>query len=126
MDAANGRMNFSIDVCRKSLEQGFYPDIIASDWTGDKYNMSNTAKNLPFVMTKYLELGMPLKEVLRCVTETPAKVMNMEGKIGTLKPGAFADVAIFKMIDKKAIHKDCKNEVFETHKLFVPQMVFAD
>ena len=98
-------MNFSIDVCRKSLEQGFYPDIIASDWTGDKYNMSNTAKNLPFVMTKYLELGMPLKEVLRCVTETPAKVMNMEGKIGTLKPGAFADVAIFKMIDKKAIHK---------------------
>lgn len=126
MDAANGRMNFSIDVCRKSLEQGFYPDIIASDWTGDKYNMSNTAKNLPFVMTKYLELGMPLKEVLRCVTETPAKVMNMEGKIGTLKPGAFADVAIFKMIDKKAIHKDCKNEVFETHRLFVPQMVFAD
>ena len=73
MDAANGRMNFSIDVCRKSLEQGFYPDIIASDWTGDKYNMSNTAKNLPFVMTKYLELGMPLKEVLRCVTETHGK-----------------------------------------------------
>lgn len=49
-----------------------------------------------------------LKEVLRCVPETPAKVMNMEGKIGTLKPGAFADVAIFKMIDKKAIHKDAR------------------
>lgn len=126
MDAANGRMNFSIDVCKAALEQGFYPDIIASDWTGDKYNLSNNGKSLTFVMAKYLELGMPLMEVLRCVTETPAKCMNMEGKIGTLKPGAYADVAVFRMIDKKAVHRDCNNVAFETSRLLVPQLVMVD
>ncbi|MDO4261228.1 MAG: amidohydrolase family protein [Eubacteriales bacterium] len=126
MDAANGRMNFSIRVCRKALEQGFLPDIIASDWLDDKYNMSNTAKSLTFVMAKYLELGMPLAEVVRCVTETPAKAMKMEGKIGTLQAGAYADVAIFRMIDRTAVHRDCENEVFKTHRLLVPQMVFVD
>ena len=78
-------------------EQGFYPDIIASDWTGDKYNMSNTAKRIRVICHDEIlwNSGMPLKEVLRCVTETPAKSREDEGKIGTLKPGAFADVAIF-------------------------------
>lgn len=126
MDAANGRMNFSIDCCRKALAQGFFPDVIATDWTGDKYNLSNTAKNLPFVMAKYLELGMPLNEVVRCVTETPAKLMKVKGQIGTLKPGAFADVAVFKMIDKEAVHRDSDNEVFVTHKMLIPQLVLSD
>lgn len=126
MDSANGRMNFSIDVCRKALEQGFYPDIIASDWTDDKYNLSNTGKSLTFILAKYLELGMSLKEVIRRVTESPAKVMGMEGEIGTLRPGAYADIAVFKIIDKKAIHRDCNNQAFETHKLLVPQLVMVD
>lgn len=126
MDAANGRMNFSIDVCRKALEQRFYPDIIASDWTDDKYNLSNTGKSLTFVMAKYLELGMPLMEVIRCVTETPAKCMKMEGQIGTLKPGAYADVAVFRMADRKAVHRDCNHVAFETGRLLIPQLVFVD
>ena len=126
MDAANGRMNFSIDVCKKALEQGFYPDLIASDWTDDKYNLSDTGKSLTFVLAKYLELGMPLMEVIRCVTETPAKCMGMEGQIGTLRPGAYADVAVFRMADKKAVHRDCNGVAFETGRLLIPQLVFVD
>ena len=126
MDAANGRMNFSIECRKKALEQGFYPDIISTDWLDDKYNISSHAKSLTFVMSKYMELGMTLPQVLRCVTSAPAKAMGMQGKIGTLKPGAYADVAIFKLTEKKAIHRDSANLTFETHKLFVPQCVFAD
>lgn len=126
MDAANGRMNFNIECCKKALEDGFYPDVISSDWTGDKFNLSNTAKNLTFIMAKYLELGMPLFDIVRCVTEAPAKLMNMEGKIGTLGQGAYADISIFKIIEKKSIHLDSDNNKFIVNKLFVPQLVFVD
>lgn len=126
MDAANGRMNFSIDCCKAALEDGFYPDVIATDWTGDKYNLSSNGKSLTFVMAKYLELGMPLYDVLRCVTETPAKLMKMEGKIGTLQPGAYADVAVFKLIRKEATHRDSKNVPFVSHRLLLPQLVLVD
>lgn len=126
MDAANGRMNFSIECCKKALAQGFYPDVIATDWLDDKYNLSSNAKSLTFVMSKYLELGMSLYDVVRCVTETPARLMRMEGRIGTLKTGAYADVAVFKMTDKEAVHIDSEKKRFVTHKLLIPQLVFAD
>lgn len=125
-DAANGKMNFNINACKKAVQQGFWPDIISSDWLEDKYNYSPYTKNLMFILTKYLELGMPIMDAIACVTSTPARLMKMDGSIGTLVPGAFADIAIFKLIDKEAIHLDFDKTPFKTSKLFVPQMVISD
>lgn len=125
-DAANGKMNFNIKCCQKALEQGFTPDFIGTDWTKDKYNCSPYAKSLTFVMAKYLQLGMSLSDVLKCVTVNPARLMGLEGQIGTLAPGACADVAIFKLADKRVRHLDFDSNEFFTDKLLVPQMVFSD
>jgi predicted amidohydrolase len=38
---------------------------------------------------------MALPEVIRAVTATPAKVLGLAGRIGTLSPGATGDVAVF-------------------------------
>lgn len=38
--------------------------------------------------------GFSLQEVLRCATVNNAKILGMEGRIGTLQPGAFADAVI--------------------------------
>ena len=77
-------------------------------------------------MAKYLQLGMSLSDVLKCVTANPARLMGMEGQIGTLAPGACADVAIFKLADKRVRHLDFDSNEFFTDKLLVPQMVFSD
>ncbi|GKI13573.1 metallo-dependent hydrolase [Oscillospiraceae bacterium] len=126
LDAANGKMNFNITCCKEAVAQGLWPDVVASDWLSDKYNYSPYTKNLMFILTKYLELGMPLQQALATVTATPARLMGMEGRIGTLAAGAYADVAIFKRVEKTVRHLDFDGTPFETHQLFIPQMVLSD
>ena len=82
-------------------------------------------KNLPTLMSKYLAMGLDLMTVLRCVTSAPAKVMGMEGKIGTLKAGAYADIAIFKEKDIRVVHRDFQNDELVSDKLLVPQLTMA-
>jgi dihydroorotase len=51
--------------------------------------------DLPGVMSTFLALGMPLREVVRAVTEAPARVLGQAGVLGTLAPGAAGDAAVF-------------------------------
>lgn len=124
-DAANGRGNFGVETAKRALAAGFLPDIISSDLTIDKLNIPPYAKNLLSVMAKYITMGMDLMDVLRAVTATPAKIMGMEGKIGTLKPGADADIVILKQKQKTFVQKDFKDEELVSNSLFVPQMTMC-
>lgn len=124
-DAANGKGNFGVETAKRALAAGFLPDIISSDLTIDKLNIPPYAKNLLSVMAKYITMGMDLMDVLRAVTATPAKIMGMEGKIGTLKPGADADIVILKQKQKTFVQKDFKDEELVSNTLFVPQMTMC-
>ena len=86
-----------------ALKDGFLPDIISADNASNSFCLDYYAKNLPFVMSKYLALGMTLEQVVACVTQNPAKLLSMEGKIGTLAPGAFADIAVMKLCRKEQV-----------------------
>ena len=44
-----------------------------------------------------MALGMSFEEVIQASTEKPAQVMGLADEIGTLKPGALADVALFRI-----------------------------
>ena len=121
-DAANGKGNFGIKAAKRALAAGFEPDIISTDLTVDKFNMPPYAKNLPLVISKYLALGMDLMTILEKVTVNPARLMGMEGQIGTLAPGAFADIAIFDLKDKTYIQKDFCDDEIECSQILVPQL----
>lgn len=92
-DVAHGRMHVHFDVARAAIAQGFAPDTISSDLTAG--GAAGCVKDLPTTMSKFLNLGMPLDELVRAVTATPARVIGREGRLGTLRPGAVADVAVF-------------------------------
>ena len=125
-DAANGKGNFGIKTAQAALAAGFLPDIISTDLTVDKFNMPPYAKNLPLVISKYLALGMDLMTILERVTVVPARLMGMEGKIGTLQEGAFADIAIFELKEKEYIQKDfCDDEIL-CGQILVPQLTMID
>jgi len=125
-DSANGKGNFGIKTCQKALAAGFYPDVISSDLTNDKFNMPPYAKNLLLVMSKYLSLGLPLTEVIRATTQKPAELMGLAGEIGTLKPGARACVTVLKHKDVEVLHKDFQDDEFVGHDLLVNQMTIID
>ncbi len=125
-DAANGRGNFSLSVARGALRAGFLPDIISSDLTVSTFRGSPHVRSLPHVMSKYLSLGLSLEEVLRRCTEKPAQLLGMEGELGTLRPGARADVAVFRLEDRIWEQDDFCGEQIRCEQLLVPQMTFLD
>ena len=121
-DAANGKGNFGLKAAKAALKAGFLPDIISSDLTVDKFNMPPYDKNLPHVLSKYLCLGVPLTDVIRCCTAVPANIMGMAGQIGTLQPGAFADITVLQLKEKNYVQKDFCDDELKCSSLLVPQM----
>ena len=53
--------------------------------------------DLPTCLSKFLLLGMNFTEVIEASTIRPAQVLGLQDEVGTLKPGAFADVALFRI-----------------------------
>lgn len=97
LDVGHGRGSFTFRVARAALEQGVVPGTISSDL--HTYNLHGPVFDLVTTMDKFLHIGMDLYEVVRRVTSTPAEVLGMPDEIGTLKPGAFADIAVLEMQD---------------------------
>ena len=100
------------------------PDM--GDLTVSTFHNSPHVRSLPHVMSKYLSLGLSLPEVLRRGTEIPAKFLGLEGEIGTLRPGARADIAVFKLEDRIWEQEDFCGEKIRCEQLLVPQMTFLD
>ncbi len=124
-DVANGINNFSTEIAIRAMEQGFLPDLLSTDMGLDRVFYDKRVRSLPLVMSKFLSLGMSLKEVVRCVTETPALLMGMKGRLGTLAPGAFANVSIFRLENREICHTDVKQFKLIGKHLLIPQMAIA-
>ena len=91
-DVGHGRRHLNFDVARAAFRQGLLPDTISSDLNTPA--AAGVAKDLPHTMAKFLGLGMPLADVVRAVTATPAAVLGRAGQLGTLRPGAAGDVTV--------------------------------
>ena len=119
-DVAHGRMHVKFPIARAAIAQGFYPDTISSDLTSG--GAAGCVKDLPTTMGKFLNLGMPLAEVVRAVTSTPAKAIGREGRLGTLAPGAVADVAVFGLEDGRFDFEDAHGEHMAGSQRFAPAL----
>lgn len=94
MDVGHGGGSFRWNVATAALEQGMRPQTISTDLhTG---SMNGPMKNQLNVMSKFLNLGMSLEEVIEASSWKPAKVIQMDEELGHLSVGALADVAILR------------------------------
>ena len=121
-DAANGKSNFSFAVAKAALAAGFLPDIISTDLTAMTFGPSPHVGSLPRVQSKYLTLGLSLSEILRRCTEIPARLMGLAEQLGTLQPGARADLAVFRLEDQSWEQQDWRGDTLPCGQLLVPQM----
>ncbi|WP_080090604.1 metallo-dependent hydrolase [Salmonella enterica] len=120
-DAANGRSHFSMNTARRAIANGFLPDIISSDLSTIT-KLAWPVYALPWILSKYLALGVALTDVINACTHTPAVLMGMAAEIGTLAPGAFADIAIFKLKNRHVEFADIHGETLTGTHVLVPQM----
>jgi len=94
-DVGHGVGSFAFAVARAAVAQDLRPGTISSDL--HVYNVRGPVFDLATTMTKFLALGLGLDEVVRMTTEAPAKVIGAAGRLGTLAPGAAADVTLLRM-----------------------------
>lgn len=62
-------------------------------------------------MDKMLYLGMSFPEIIEATTSRPAEFLGLKGEIGTLKPGAKADIAGLVVEDQAVELRDIHGEV---------------
>lgn len=93
-DLGHGAGSFWFRNAVPAYQQGFYPDILSTDLYLD--NVAGPVINLLHVMSKYLNIGMSMEEIIYRTTKRPAEVIGHK-ELGDLKIGGCADVAVLKM-----------------------------
>lgn len=92
LDVGHGWGSFSFEVARAMLDIDVLPHFISSDL--HYYNVHGPVFDLLTTLDKFLHLGMPIDDVIARATSLPAKFLNLSGEIGTLAPGARADITV--------------------------------
>ncbi|MEO1009784.1 MAG: amidohydrolase/deacetylase family metallohydrolase [Bacteroidota bacterium] len=94
-DVGHGGGSFRFDQAIPAMEQGLRPNSISTDLhTG---SMNGGMKSQINVMSKFLNMDMPLKEVIAASTWQPAQIIQRED-LGHLSEGAVADVAVLNLL----------------------------
>jgi dihydroorotase len=115
-----GQFHFSFDVARRALKEGFYPDAISTDMSRRGHRV--TVKDLPTTLSKFLCLGMPFKDVVRCATSAPARILGRGDELGTLRVGAVGDAAVFRIETGRFPYEDTHGETIQGEQKWTPQM----
>ena len=93
-DIGHGGGSFVFRTAVQAFKEGFYPDSLSTDLHIGSMNAG--MKDMVNLMSKFLALGMPLKEVVVRSTWNPAKEIKQE-QLGHLSVGAPADVAVLRL-----------------------------
>ncbi len=93
-DIGHGAGSFYWYVAVPAYAEHFYPDSISTDLHAASMNAG--MKDMDNVMSKMLNLGSPLSEVIRMSTWNPAKEIKRP-RLGNLDVGADADVAVLRV-----------------------------
>ncbi len=96
LDIGHGAGSFSFDTAEKVLAQGILPDVISSDI--HQLSVQGPMFDMPVTLSKFLNLGMRLTDVIERATSRPALAMR-KPELGTIALGSVADIALFKIED---------------------------
>ena len=122
LDSCHGMNHFSFTVARHALAQGFIPHIISTDLSA---NNSSVTQSLPVIMSKFLNLGLSLDQVIEMTTVNPARAIGEEGRRGTLRVGVPADITVMELVKGDYCFSDGKGRgVLRGDVLLEPRMVF--
>jgi len=119
MEIAHGMASFDYTVAETAIQQGFLPDCISTDIHA--YSINSPGKPfLPWVMSKFWNMGFSLEQVVALATVNPAKVIGKVDKLGTLQIGAPADISLLEIVEGPVSFVDTRNNWREGNKYLKP------
>lgn len=108
LDIGHGAGSFSFETAKAMLKQNQYPDVISTDlYTA---NVNGPVYDLPTTLSKFLNLGMSLDEVISAATERPAQIIHRGEGLGKLQIGGLGDIAILDLLEGEFEFFDCHRQ----------------
>jgi dihydroorotase len=107
-DIGHGGGSFDYTVAEAAIAQGAPPDTISSDM----HVFSGNTPGMPFltwVMSKFLNLGFTLEQVVAMATVNSARAIGKLPKLGTLQVGAPGDLTLLDVVDGPVEFVDTRN-----------------
>ena len=98
-DVGHGGGSFDYTIAEAAIAQGAPPDTISSDM----HVFSGNSPGMPFltwVMSKFLNMGFSLEQVVAMATINAARAIERLPKLGTLQVGAPGDVSILEVVEE--------------------------
>lgn len=112
-DVGHGGGAFVWATAINSIKQGFYPNTISTDLYRNSRNAG--MKDMANVMSKFLNMGMSIQDVIVRSTWNPANVIQ-HTELGHLSVGAEADVSVFNIREGKFGYMDARGSVLNGNK----------
>ena len=94
-DIGHGMSSFNFDVAETAVREGFLPDSISTDFYV-RHAHSSPRHDMPRTMSKLMAVGMSDTDAFERATLRPAQTLELDGEVGTLKPGSIADLAVIR------------------------------
>ena len=107
-DVGHGGGSFDYTIAEAAIAQGASPDTISSDM----HVFSGNTPGMPFltwVMSKFLNMGFSLDEVVTMTTVNAARAIDKVPKLGTLQVGAPGDVTMLELVEAPVEFVDTRN-----------------
>lgn len=122
-DVGHGGASLQFSQAIPAIKQGFKPDVISTDLhTG---SMNAGMKDMLNVMSKFLNMGMSMEEVILCSTLAPANIIK-KNDLGRLTEGALADITVLKVESGKFGFTDARGWKMEGSKKLVCELTVID
>src|SRR5438477_8924582 len=116
-DVGHGGGSFDFTVAEVAIPGGCTPDTISSDM----HVFSGNSPGMPFltwVMSKFLNMGFTLEQVVAMATINSARAIDRLPKLGTLQVGAPGDATLLEVVDGPVEFVDTRNNK-RTGKAFI-------
>jgi dihydroorotase len=107
-DVGDGGPHLDLDVAEKCLQQYFLPETIGTDLGGFSYN--GPVYDLVTELSKFLLLGLSVDQMIERVTVRPTRMFNFGTELGSLRPGALADITILEVREGSFLFTDSSRE----------------
>lgn len=121
-DVGHGGAAFEFRQAVPAVKQGFPPDSISTDVHSGSLNSG--MKDQLNVMSKFLNMGMSLDDVIYRSTWNPARIIHRE-QIGHLSVGAIADIAVLRLETGKYAFVDSYGARMDGTKRLVNELTVA-
>ena len=107
LDIGHGTGSFSYKTAEAMLAAGVMPDVISSDI--HQMAIQGPMFDLPTTLSKFLNLGLSLPDVIERATSRPAAAMR-KPELGSRRPGSPADIALFRLEEGEYVFRDVHME----------------